>query len=343
MDGPQRRRSVATLIAGLLGVGGVVAQEPTLPPIGPKAPMVMPPKAIPPQPVTVTVSPYGGSALPPTGVPVGTPISAGIPAGTQVSSIPGPPVSSSVIGYGGPVIPSETVIPTTPSPYFGFYPTQWRSFPDQPYPASPPAMPAYQPGQPLPTYPANISSPDTPPPLLRHTPPNTLPLNVQQPAKTNVIPTAGIPARSPMLQQTSTLPPLLPTEDLKGPELPATEPKLFLTEARPPVMEAKAAPTLATMGRPRLSSIPEPEPVAPAAVVPAPVAPSSIVPASVIEVPFVPAPPIPTAMAPGFAADQPSDSMPKVRPAVALERPRLLEEEPIKPVWPVIRADSPKK
>lgn len=326
MDSPQRR-AVGALAAGLLGFGSLLAQDAGIPPTGTGVPKIMPPRSG--APVTVTVSPYGNTPLPPTGVPVGTPIPVGIPPGTQIKSIP--------LSHGTPT-PVETTIPNAlmplpvsaspiQSPYFGYYPTQWRTFPDQAFPLCPTPSQAL-PGQALPTYPPNMTSSDTPP-LLRVTPPKNvpspLPMAVQSPAETVTRPTP---------------PPLLPFEEVRAAAMPL--------ETKP------AEDLLAKMGRPRLSSIPDPitpvsapplvlppiEPVQHGPILPTPSSKDTLIPASAIEIPFVPAPTIPTPVDSTFGIEQPSTPKAplKIRPPTEPKRPKFSEDSTVRPAPPVIRA-----
>ena len=361
MDGP-RRRAVATLTAALIGVG-VFAQEPSIPATGSGIPKVMPPRSGPP--VTVTVSPFGDSPLPPTGVPLGTPIPGSIPPGTQIKSIPGPittpiPVESSAPTgsfFSPSPTPAPLPVPAAPSPYFGYYPTQWRTFPDQPYPACPtPGSPA-APGSLLPTYPANMTPPSETPPLLKVTPPantpNPLPMTVEAPSKGNVVPSGGFPTDLP---KSLTLPPLLPSEEPRGPVIPGLVPTAGNSPAAmTPVYDTGV--TLARMGRPRLRSAPDPvlaPPVPAPAVLPALVAPpvlsgpdlpppisgkAPVIPASAIEIPFLPAPEKPTPIETSFGAEQSAPVVPlRVRPPMPPHRPKFSEDSTIRPAAPVIRA-----
>lgn len=255
MDCP-RRRAAATMIAALLGAGGLAAQDPAV------TPKIMPPKITAP-----------GTPLPPTGTPVGTPIPGGIPAGTLVNSIP---VSS------GPILMSDRnfpaplpTIPVAPSPYYGYYPTQWRPFPESPFPPG---------GQPLPSFAPGLGSTELPPPLLKAPTPNPLPTAVQTPLKSNLQPAGGP-------EPVAALPPLFASENVKGPELPFAPPS------------PKPA---ATMGRPRLSSAPEPIPQ------PAPL--PNLIPASATEIFFSAAP-----VVPAVAVEQPLT----VRPPVPPSRPHV--------------------
>ncbi len=274
MDCP-RRRAAATLIAALLGAGGLAAQDV-------KTPMAMPPRA---------AMPAVGPPLPPTGTPVGTPIPGGLPPGTRVNAIPTSPGPTFVsdVGLPAPLPTAECAtpgFPAAPAPYFGYYPTQWRAFPEMSYPAG---------GQPLPTYPPVTSSPAPPPPLLKANTPNPLPFTAEAPPKSAVLPVGGpepIPAP----------PPLFASEDVSGPAVPA------------------AAKPAASMGRPRLSSAPEPVAETPfPAIMPAPAAQPmptpGLLPASAAEISFSAAPVVPAVAL--------SERPLTVRPPVAPERPRF--------------------
>jgi len=244
------------MIAALLGAGGLAAQDPAV------TPKIMPPKITAP-----------GTPLPPTGTPVGTPIPGGIPAGTMVNSIP---VSS------GPVLMSDgnfsaplPTMPVAPSPYYGYYPTQWRAFPESPFP--PGGLPQFG-------FAPGLGSPELPP-LLKIAPPNSLPIAVQTPLKTSVQPAGGAGPAEPFA-------PLFASDYVaSGPELAVASPL------------AKPA---ASMGRPRLSSAPEP--IQPPASLP------NLIPASATEVSFTAAPVV-------FAvAVEPPLT---VRPPVPVARPQV--------------------
>ena len=279
MDCP-RRRAAATVIAALLGAGGLAAQDV-------KTPMAMPPRA---------AMPAAGTSLPPTGTPVGTPIPGGLPPGTRVHSIPTSPGPTFVSDAGLPApLPTAEcatpVFPAAPAPYFGYYPTQWRAFPEMAFPAG---------GQPLPTYPPVTISP-APPPLLKAITPNPLPFTAEAPPKSNVLPVGGP-------EPITALPPLFASEDVSGPDVPFAPPA-------PP-----APKPAASMGRPRLSSAPEPVAETPFPAImpspaPQPMATPGLLPASASEISFTAAPVVPAVAV--------SERPLTVRPPVAPERPRF--------------------
>lgn len=307
-----RRRMVATFLTSVFGLAGAMAQDAPVTPPPNKLPMVMPPKAGPP--VTVTVSPPS-SPLPATGIPLGTPIPVGIPAGTQVRTIPNPIATTSVTP---PAFATEgVVISSAPSPYFGYYPTQWRAFPDLPYPQQSQQMFTAH-GQPPVVYPPITTNHESQPPLLRNNPqpmvtpptiptPHALPVNVQTPPPVN----AG-QVRQPGLlpfEQVQHLPPLLPSVDLT--QQPVVRPELRPAAAlgRPRVMETPA------------ETPPQPFPIAPAPGTAAPAV-SDILPIGNLE--------------PAAANPVPAPPPLTVRPPVAPERPKFAQEDIFRPAAPVI-------
>lgn len=340
MDSP-RRCAVRVLAASLIGCGGLFAQDSGIPATGVSTPKAMPPRTSPP--VTVTVSPFGETPLPPTGVPIGTPISSGIPAGTQVKSIPLPgkmatPIESTPIAGN---VPTSTASPLQ-SPYFGYYPTQWRAYPDQPFvPYSTTSIA----GQPLPTYPATMPTSDTPP-LLKVTPPKSVPsplaVGSNNPTMQNLPSTTDAVLGA---QGREEIPPpaLLPIEDVLGRPLssgPLPDSKFLARLGTPQRVSVIESPITPVSG-PSIIAPPEPLPIKTPALPPA----------TKIDVPFTPASrsPITPAVAapttPGNSTfgigDQPGATPPiRVRPPIDPKRPKFSEDSTVRPPAPVIRASG---